>query len=212
MTLTELQDAIKSYTENTAFTDAELNMFIKQAEQFVNNEVQLPAARKNVTGNVTSGNKYLATPADFLATFSLAIFNVDDPVTQTFLINKDVEWIRAAFAAASSTGVPKYYALFDNNTFILGPTPSANYSAELHYFGYPTSITVDGTSWLGTNFDSVLLYGGLIEAYTYMKGEAALIQQYQTMFTEKMKLLKQLIDGKDRQDMYRTMQVRDQVT
>ena len=209
MNLTQLRSAIISYTENTAFTNAELDLFIVQAEQFITNEVQLPASRKSVTGSFTSGNRYLATPLDFLASHSLAVISTDGLNSYTFLLDKDVEWIRAAYAAPGNTGTPKYYALFDNNTFIVGPTPDANYSAELHYFAYPQSITsVAGTSWLGDNFDGPLLYGALIEAYTYMKGEKDLIMQYQTVFGEKMKLLKKLIDGKSRQDTYRTVQTR----
>jgi hypothetical protein len=207
--LTELRSAIIAYTENTELTNTLLDTFIRQAEQFVTNEVQLPASRKSVSGSFTASNRYLSTPSDFLSAHSLAVLSNDGLGTYSFLLDKDVEWIRAAFDAPGNTGLPKYYALFNNTTFIVGPTPNANYSAELHYFAYPASITDPaGTSWLGDNFDGVLLYGALIEAYTYMKGEKDLLVQYQTIFAEKMRLLKKLIDGKTRQDTYRTVQTR----
>jgi hypothetical protein len=163
--------------------------------------------RKNVTGLLTTGNKYLNVPTDWLATFSLAVIH---PVTgaQTYLLNKDVEFIRESFPPPDVLGNPQYYAIFDNTTFILGPTPDAGYNMELHYFGYPVSIVTAGTSWLGDNFDQVLLYGSLIEAYTFMKGEADVLGQYSKRYDESILLLKQLGEGKDRQDTYRTMQAR----
>ena len=170
--------------------------------------MQLPALRKNVTGTLTSGNKYLATPSDWLATFSLAVINTDNEYL--YLLNKDVNFIRQSFPDTDSAfyGEPQYYAVFDNSTFIVGPTPDASYAAELHYFYYPASITTASTSWLGDNFSSALLYGSLLEAYTYMKGEQDIINQYQKRYDEAMILLKQLADGKDRQDSYRSGQVR----
>jgi hypothetical protein len=207
MNYAELVAQIQDYTENT-FTTTDINTFITQAEQRIYNTVQLPALRKNVTGALSSGNKYLAMPTDWLATFSLAVINSDNEYT--YLLNKDVNFIRQSFPDTDSVfyGEPQYYAVFDASTFIVGPTPDANYSAELHYFYYPTSITVAGTSWLGNNFSSTLLYGSLLEAYTYMKGEADVMATYKARYDEAMLLLKQLGDGKDRQDAYRSGQVR----
>jgi hypothetical protein len=198
---------IQDYTENT-FTTVDINNFIRQAEQRIYNTVQLPALRKNVTGALSSGNKYLAMPADWLATFSLAVINAANEYT--YLLNKDVNFIRQSFPDVDSDffGQPQYYAVFDNTTFIVGPTPDASYAAELHYFYYPESIVTAGTSWVGDNFDSVLLYGSLLEAYTYMKGEKDVLDNYRSRYDEAMLLLKQLGDGKDRQDAYRSGQVR----
>jgi hypothetical protein len=223
MNYSTLFETIKGYVENdfpdqdwtntfgsgtvTLTGTEQINTFIQQAEQRIYNSVQLPVFRKNVTGLVTVGNKYLNVPTDWLATFSLAVIH---PVTQaqTFLLNKDVEFIRESFPPPDVLGTPQYYAIFDNTTFILGPTPDVGYNMELHYFGYPVSIVTAGTSWLGDNFDQVLLYGSLIEAYTFMKGEADVIGQYSKRYDESILLLKQLGEGKDRQDTYRTMQAR----
>jgi len=207
MNYTQLVNEIQSYTENQ-FQTADIDTFIQQAEQRIYNSVQLPALRKNVTGTATTGNKYLAMPSDWLATFSLAVINANNEYL--YLLNKDVNFIRQSFPDTDSAfyAEPQYYAVFDQNTFILGPTPDANYSMELHYFYYPTSITTAGTTWLGDNFSSTLLYGSLLEAYTYMKGEQDVINQYQKRYDEAMILLKQLSDGKDRQDAYRSGQVR----
>ena len=206
MNYNQLVNEIESYTENQ-FQVADINTFIEQAEQRIYNAVQLPAIRKNVTGTTTANNKYLTCPSDWLATFSMAVV---DPATgdYEYLLNKDVNFIRAAYPSPTDLGKPAYYALFDQNTFILGPTPNATYTIELHYFYYPESIVTAGTTWLGDNFDSALLYGSLLEAYTYMKGEADVIQEYQKRYDEAMALLKQLGDGKDRQDAYRSGQVR----
>jgi hypothetical protein len=207
MTYTELVAQIQDYTENT-FTTTDINTFITQAEQRIYNTVQLPALRKNVTGSLSTGNKYLAMPTDWLATFSLAVINTDNEYL--YLLNKDVNFIRQSFPDTDSAfyGEPQYYAVFNSTSFIVGPTPDANYSAELHYFYYPESITTAGTSWIGNNFSSVLLYGSLLEAYTYMKGEADVMATYKARYDEAMLLLKQLGDGKDRQDAYRSGQVR----
>ena len=209
MNYTQLVAQIQDYTENEFTTDV-VNTFITQAEQRIYNSVQLPALRKNVTGTTTSGNKYLAMPSNWLATFSLAVINADNEYT--YLLNKDVNFIRQSFPDTDSDfyGEPQYYAVFDQNTFILGPTPDANYNMELHYFYYPESITTvaGGQTWLGDNFSSTLLYGSLLEAYTYMKGEQDVMQEYQKRYDEAMMLLKQLSDGKDRQDAYRSGQVR----
>ena len=208
MNYSELVSAIQDYTENT-FATADINIFIKQAEQRVYNTVQLPALRKNVTGNTTANNKYLTAPSDWLSTFSMAVVNNDG--SYTYLLNKDVNFIRAAYPEPTDTGTPEYYALFDQNTFILGPTPNAAYTIELHYFYYPESIVTANTTWLGNNFDSVLLYGSLLEAYTYMKGESDILNLYKQRYDEALALLKQLGDGKDRQDAYRSGQVRYKV-
>jgi len=207
MNYTQLVNEIQSYTENQ-FQTADINTFIQQAEQRIYNAVQLPALRKNVTGSLTTGNKYLATPSDWLSTFSLAVINADNEYL--YLLNKDVNFIRQSFPDTDSDfyGEPQYYAVFDNNTFIVGPTPDANYAAELHYFYYPQSIVTAGNTWLGDNFSSTLLYGSLLEAYTYMKGEQDVINQYQKRYDEAMILLKQLGDGKDRGDAYRDGQVK----
>jgi hypothetical protein len=209
MNYTQLVDEIQSYTENE-FQTSDINTFIQQAEQRIYNTVQLPALRKNVTGTTTSGNKYLAIPTDWLATFSLAVINASNEYT--YLLNKDVNFIRQSYPDTDSDfyGVPAYYAVFDQSTFILGPTPNANYAVELHYFYYPESITtvVGGETWLGDNFSSVLLYGSLLEAYTYMKGEQDVINQYQKRYDESLILLKQLGDAKNRMDAYRDGQVR----
>ena len=209
MNYTQLVSEIQNYTENE-FTTEVVNTFITQAEQRIYNSVQLPALRKNVTGTTTAGNKYLAMPADWLATFSLAIINAANEYT--YLLNKDVNFIRQSYPDIDSDfyGEPAYYAVFDNVSFIMGPTPDDSYDVELHYFYYPESITTtqSGTTWLGDNFSSTLLYGSLLEAYTYMKGEADVMAQYQKRYDDAMVLLKQLGDGKDRQDAYRSGQVR----
>jgi hypothetical protein len=210
----QLVSAIKGYAENDfpatagSFTSTDqVNTFIRQAEQRIYNSVQFPAIRKNVTGITTSGNKYLATPVDFLASYSLAAI---DPVTSDyeFLLNKDVNFIRAAYPKATDSGIPAYYALFDDNTFILGPTPDAAYSMELHYYYYPASIVDAGTSWLGDNFDSVLLYGSLLEAASFMKSDNDTMKSYNDRYNEAMLLAKRLGDGMDRQDAYRSGQFR----
>lgn len=207
MNYAQLVAQIQDYTENT-FTTTDINTFITQAEQRIYNTVQLPALRKNVTGSLSAGNKYLAMPTDWLATFSLAIFGPDNEYK--YLLNKDVNFIRQSFPDTDSAfyGEPQYYAVFNATSFIVGPTPDVNYSAELHYFYYPESITTAGTTWIGNNFSSVLLYGSLLEAYTYMKGEKDVLDNYRVRYDEAMLLLKQLGDGKDRQDAYRSGQVR----
>jgi hypothetical protein len=205
MNYAQLVTAIQDYCEQT-FATADVNVFIQQAEQRVYNSVQLPALRRNVTGTTTIANKYLSAPTDWLATYSLAV--IDAAGDYEYLLNKDVNYIREAYPSASDSGKPLYYALFDQNSFILGPTPDANYTMELHYFYYPQSIVTAGTTWLGDNFDSVLLYGSLLEAYTYLKGEQDVISVYKQRYDEAMMLLKQLGDGKDRRDAYRSGQVR----
>jgi hypothetical protein len=233
MTYTELSAAIQTYTENnfptitlanssTVSSTAQINRFIEQAEQRIYNTVQFPSLRKNVTGTITASNKYLSCPDDFLAPYSLAVFSGSGPYT--FLLNKDVNFMREAYPTPTDTGTPKYYALFgptiassvvtNELSFILGPTPDATYSAELHYYYYPESITVasSGQTWLGDNFDTVLLYGSLVEAYTFMKGEADLIALYDGKYKEALVLAKRLGDGMERQDAYRSGQYRQAVT
>jgi hypothetical protein len=213
MNYAELVSAIKGYAENDfpatagSFTSTnQLNTFIEQAEQRIYNSIQFPAIRKNVTGTTTSGNKYLATPVDFLASYSIAV--IDGTGNYEFLLNKDVNFIRAAYPSPTDSGTPAYYALFDENTFILGPTPNANYTMELHYYYYPTSIVTAGTSWLGDNFDSVLLYGALLEAAAFMKSDMDTMKNYTDRYNEALLLAKRLGDGMDRSDAYRSGQFR----
>ena len=212
MNYAELKANIADICENQ-FTEDEYAMFVQQAEQKIYNTVQLANLRKNVTGTVNSGNKYLSCPTDFLSVYSLAIGDAQG--NYVFLLNKDVNFIREAYPNPSSTGTPKHYAIFgpksnDDNelVFILGPTPNETYTAELHYYYYPESIVTAGTTWLGDNFDSALLNGALVEAIRYMKGEADLVKVYQDMYLQAIALLKNLGDGKQRGDSYRDGQVR----
>ena len=213
MTYAELVSAIKGYAENDfpatagSFSSTDqLNTFIEQAEQRIFNSIQFPVIRKNVTGTTTFGNKYLATPVGFLSVFSIAVIAANG--SYEFLLNKDVNFIREAYPTPTDLGTPAYYALFDENTFILGPTPDSNYSTELHYFYYPESIVTAGTSWLGDNFDSVLLYASLLEAAAFMKSDPDTIKNYTDRYNEALLLAKRLGDGLDRQDAYRSGQVR----
>lgn len=212
MNYSQLVQAIEDYCQNTEPTFvSNIPNFVQLAEERVYNSVQIPAIRKNQTGSMSASNKYLTLPTDWLATFSLAVI---DPVTgaQTFLLDKDVNFIRQSYPTPTSTGTPAYYAQFDVNTLIIGPTPDVSYAVELHYYYYPTSIVTAGTSWLGSNFEEVLLYGALREAYLFMKGEQDIIQNYEQKYQEGMALLKQLGDGKNRRDAYRNGQVRVPVT
>jgi hypothetical protein len=232
MTYTELIAAIQSYTENTfpetylasgatVSSTTQLNTFITQAEQRIFNTVQFPSLRKNVTGVTASGNKYLSCPSDFLSSFSLAV--IDATGAYEYLLNKDVNFIRQAYPTPTDTAIPKYYALFGPTTtndpspvitnelsFILGPTPDAAYNVELHYYYYPESITTtaSGQTWLGDNFDSVLLYGSLVEAYTFMKGETDIITLYDGKYKEALAMAQRLGDGLERSDAYRSGQFR----
>lgn len=222
MNYSELSAAIQAYTENpSADFVAQIPVFVEQAEQRIYNTVQIANLRKNVTGVLSANNKYLSCPNDFLSAYSLAV--IDGSGNYTFLQNKDVNFIRQVYPSPTATGLPKYYAIFgptttndpspvitDELSFILGPTPNATYSVELHYYYYPESITVapDGRTWLGDNFDSALLYGSLVEAYTYMKGEADLLGFYNQKYIEAMALLKNLGDAKQRGDAYRDGQVK----
>jgi hypothetical protein len=222
MNYAQLTLAITDYTENyeTSFV-ANIPVFVKQAEQRIYNSVQFPSIRKNMTGNIQSGNKYLRAPDDYLATYSLAVIDADG--NYEYLLNKDVNFIRQAYPnPTTDVGEPKYYGLFgpavtgstitNELTFILGPTPNAAYTVELHFYYYPESIVTAGTTWLGDNFDSVLLYASLVEAYTYMKGEADMMALYNQKFMEALALAKRLGDGMERQDAYRSGQFRQKVT
>ena len=212
MNYAQLVTAVEDYTENT-FPTVDMDTFIRQAEQKIYNIVQLPALRRNATATLTANNKYLSCPSDFLSVFSLAV--ILPTGEYNYLLDKDVNFIREAYPTPTTTGVPKFYAIFGPQTtfpnelsLILGPTPAAAYGVELHYFYYPESIVDAGTSWLGDNFDSALLNATLMEALTYMKGEADMLALYKNRFDESMFLLKQLGDGKNRQDAYRSGQVR----
>ena len=223
MNYSQLFETIKGYVENdfpsTSFTDSagsgtatltsteQVNTFIEEAERRIYNSVQILALRKNMVGNTTASNPYLTVPSDWLANFSLAVI---DPTSgeYSYLLNKDVNYIRQAFPSPTATGKPSHYAMFDDDSYILGPTPDLDYDVELHYFYYPPSIVTSGTSWLGDNFDPALLYGSLLEAYTFMKGEPDVIASYEKRYNEAMAMLKTLGEGKNRQDMYRTEQVR----
>jgi len=212
MNYTQLKTAVEDSTENT-FSATDFATLTQLAEQRIYNSVQLPALRKNVTGTLTNGNQYLAAPTDFLSVFSLAV--IDASGNYEYLLNKDVNFIRSAFPNPSTTGTPKYYALFGPDssnltelTFILGPTPSAGLTAELHYFYYPVSIVTAGTSWLGDNFDSALFNAVMVEAARFMKQEQDIVAMMDKEYAQSLTLLKNLGDGKNRQDAYRSGQVR----
>ena len=217
MNYAALVTAISDYTENT-FSTTDMNTFIVQAEQRIYNSVQFPSLRKNVTGTTTINTPYVACPTDFLSAYSMAVYPNNG--AYTYLLNKDVNFMREAYPTPSSTGTPKFYALFGPDstnakelTFILGPTPDAAYNVELHYFFYPESITTvsGGQTWLGDNFDTVLLYGTLVEAYIYMKGEDDMMKLYDGKYKEALVLAKRLGDGLERQDAFRSGQYRQPV-
>jgi len=215
MNYTELKTAVEDYTENS-FSAADFATMTKLAEQRIYNAVQLPSLRRNVTGTLTMGNQYLSAPTDFLSVFSLAVVDVSG--NYEYLLNKDVNFIRSAFPNPSTTGTPKYYAIFgprsddpDELTFILGPTPSVGLTAELHYFYYPESIVTSNTSWLGDNFDSVLFNAVMVEAARFMKEEPDLVAMMDKQYVQSLTLLKNLGDGKNRQDAYRSGQLRTEV-
>ena len=237
MTYSELVTAIQTYTENnfptTTLADStvvtsttQINRLITQAEQRIYNTVQFPSIRKNQYSAITANNKYVSLPNDFLSVYSLALVTgaTGSPVnldtgTFEYLLNKDVNFIRQAYPTPNDTGEPKYYALFgptvngvtitNELSLILGPTPDASYYVELHYYYYPESITTALTTWLGDNFDTVLLYGSLVEAYTYMKGEADIMAFYDAKYKEALALAKRLGDGLERSDAYRSGQYRE---
>jgi len=205
---TELKTNIQDICENT-FTDDQLALFTQQAEQTIYNTVQIPELRRNQIGSVSANNKYLLYPTDMLYVFSLAV--TDDDGNFQYLLDKDVNFIREAYPSPSTTGLPKHYAFFDDTAFILGPTPDSNYVVELHYGYYPESIVTTGTTWLGDEFDSALLNGALIEAIRFLKGEPDMIALYEKLYSQAVLLLKNLGDGKMRQDAYRSGQVRKEV-
>lgn len=206
-TYTTLKSAIKDYLQNseTTFENNLANMIV-QAENRILKSVQLPDFRKNSTGTMTSGTAYLSTPTDFMSPYSLALDNSG----YEFLIFKDVNFIREAYPVSTTTATPKYYAMFDDASFILGPTPNSNYTVELHYFYKPTSITTsaDGTSWLGNNAETALLYGCLVEGYTFMKGEPDVFAAYQKQYEDALMQLKSLGEGYSTTDSYRSGAVR----
>jgi hypothetical protein len=217
MNYTELKAAIEAYAENYdsaigGFVE-NIPVFVKQAEQRIYNSVQIPSLRKNVTGTLTSGNKYLSAPSDYLATYSIALINTDG--SYSYLLNKDVNFLRESYPTPTDTGVPAYYALFGPQysfptelSFILGPTPNDNYNVELHYFYYPESIVTAGTTWIGDNFDTVLLYGSLLEADAYMKSDADTITFHKDRYSEALSLLVRLGNGLERGDAYRDGQTK----
>jgi len=240
VTYDELFIAVKNYLQNdfpsntwtnvagtgttTSGGTEQINTFITQAEERIYNTVQIPALRKNVTGVTANGNKYLSCPDDFLSVFSMAV--IDGSGNYEYLLNKDVNYIRAAFPNPSSTGAPQYYALFgpattsdttpvitNELTFLLGPTPNSNYSVELHYYYYPTSITVssNGRTWLGDNYSPALLYGTMVEAYIFLKGEQDMMAAYEKKFQESLSQLNRLGTGLERGDAYRDGQAKIKV-
>lgn len=222
MNYAELVVQIQDITENT-YDTVDIDSIIRRTEQLIYNTVQLSSLRKNVTGTLTTGNKYLASPGDFLSAYSLAVIKPNGEYL--YLLNKDVNWLREAYPNPNTTALPKYYAIFGPTTtntvpptitnelsFILGPTPDAAYDVELHYFYLPESIVDTGTSWLGDNFDSALLNGCLVEAARFMKAEQDIVANYDKLYAQSIALLKQLGDGKQRMDSYRDGQVRDKVS
>ena len=220
MNYAQLSSAIIAYSESDEQLFVEnIPVFVQAAEQRIYNSVQLSYLRKNVTGNVTPSNKYLSAPSDFLSVYSVAVIKANGEYE--YLLNKDVNFIRQAYPSPTDTGIPKYYAIFGPTTtsdnppaltneisLILGPTPDSAYSVELHYFFYPESIVTAGTTWLGDNFDTALFYGAMREACIFQRQEPDVVANYEQKYQESMMLLKQLGDGKERQDAYRSGQVR----
>ncbi len=208
MNYSELTANIQDICEQT-FTADQLAMFTQQAEQKIYTTVDLPAFRKNQTGSFTSGNKYLTMPTGMLYVYSLAV--IDGDGDYYYLLNKDVNFIREAYPSPSDTGQPKHYAVFDQNTFIIGPTPNSNYASEIHFSYYPESIVTAGTTWLGEEFDSALLNGALVEAIRFQKGEADMVALYEKLYVQALTLLVNVGDGKLRGDAYRDGQVKRKV-
>jgi hypothetical protein len=205
-TYDQLKQAIQDYTENdeTSFVN-NLPVFIRQAEERILKNVQLSLFRKNVSGAMSASNKYLACPSDFLAPFSLSF--VDGDSDHQFLEFKDADFVQTFNPDATTTGNPRYYAVFDVDNFILGPTPDSSYAVELHYFYRPASLTAgagSGTTWLSENAEIAMLYGSLMEAYIYMKGEPDMMQQYEKRFMEAIQGMKMLGEAKEVTDEYRT--------
>lgn len=208
MNYSQLTQALQDYleTSETSFV-SNIPNFVRQAEERIYRSVQIPELRKNATASTTSGNQYLARPSDFLSVFSLAV--IDGSGNYSYLYDKDVNFIREAYPSSSTSGLPKYYAQFDGDqtgvtdgNFILGPTPNSNYTVELHYYYDPPSIVDTGTSWLGTNAEAALLYGSLVEAYTYLKGDSDMQSLYMDRYVEAMGQLFG-IDVRSKRDDYR---------
>jgi hypothetical protein len=221
MNYAELVVAVSDYCENS-FPTTDMDIFIRQAEQRIYNTAQPANLRKNVTGNITSTNKYLSAPDDFLSVYSIAVYPTGGG-DYLYLLNKDVNFMREAYPNPARTGKPKHYAIFgptvtalgavtNELSFIVGPTPDGPYNVELHYYYYPQSIVTAGTTWLGDNFDSVLLYGTICEALVYMKGDQGMLQVAQERYVQAIALYKNLADGKQRADAYRDGQVRVSVS
>jgi hypothetical protein len=208
----QLTQLIQEYCETTEQTFvANIPTFVQLAEERIYNSVQIPAIRKNSTGTATASFPYVTLPSDWLSTYSLAVIDPDTGEYE-YLLNKDVNYIRAAYPSPTAIAKPKYYGIWDADTMILGPTPDDDYTLELHYYYYPASIVDAGTSWLGTNFETVLLYGAVREGYVYLKGEQDIMNYYEQKYQESLALLKRLGDGLDREDAYRSGQVRVKVT
>jgi len=205
MNYSELTSNIEDICVQT-FTADQLALFVQQAEQKIYNTVDLPAFRKNQTGSLTAGNKYLTMPSNMLYVYSLAV--VDGSGNYTYPLNKDVNFIREAYPNPSDTGLPKHYAVFDQNSFIVGPTPDANYASEIHFSYYPESIVTAGNTWLGDEFDSALLNGALVEAIRFLKGEADMVALYEKLYVQAVGLLVEVGDGKLRGDAYRDGQIK----
>jgi hypothetical protein len=203
LTYTQLVDAVQDTIEQYDATFiASIPSFIRLAEEGIYNSVLLPALRRNATASMQQDFPYFGVPGDFLAVYSLAV--IDDTGRYTFLTNVDVSYINSAYPNPTITGQPKHYALFDDTAFVLGPTPNAPYMAELHYYYYPPSIVDAGTSWLGENFESVLLYGTLVRAYIFQKGEADVLAMYSKQYDEALAQLQRLGRGLNRQDEFRS--------
>ena len=202
MNYTEITNAIKEYTDNTETTFVNnIPNFVRQTEERIYRSILIPELRKNVTTSLSTSNRFLAKPTDFLAVFSIAV--VDGSSNYSFLLPKDVNFIREAYPATATSGLPVYYSLFDGDNFLIAPTPDSTYTVQLHYYYDPPSIVTSSTSWLGDNAEATLLYGTLVEAYTFMKGEADVISFYKTRYDEAMAGLQQLADGRNKRDSYR---------
>ena len=203
-TYAQLKTAIQDFCENTETSFVtNLSTFITTAENRIFKSVDLEVFRKNVSATSTSGNRFLALPTDFLASFSLSITNSS---SKEFLLQKDVNFIEEYNPNSSTTGTPKYYAMFDVDNLILAPTPNSNYACELHYYYKPNSLTAgadSGTTWLSTNAPNALLYGSLTEAYIYMKGEPDMMQLYERRFIEELGRIKDLAEARENTDAYR---------